>query len=452
MDHRVDLPTEIVSLILENVNQKDLYACSLVNHQFHAVANPLLWCSFGIKSAANFQRVMTGLRESNPPMGRYVRHVHLTGFVTDMQLMAFMLHTPLLEDLLMEDGRRLTNISLCRLPGCCPRLKLMLLRGSDITHRSIQVLANACHGLRILHLDECLRLSSTIFATLAAGCPMLNELTIDVGGMKEFDIYAHALIATNEHARARVYGIARAAAMDLAGLRVLTQLTVRNSPAPFSQHLLVTSDRQGRVAWPYMIDFRLLGCYEVTDNHAITFIKEHPTLVGLALEEGDLSDVVLRAISLSLPLIVYVGLSFNGRITGHALRHVILDCEWLQYLRLVGCGIPASEFPEASPECVDMVNGFLPLLDHLDSDAIEEIKLIGFRHDNLDDAQLDDADEDDDHLDNEDDLWIDVYDTDDGTAAMIDQFQQLALFGNLLHDVIVDIRGNDDEEDSMDDL
>ncbi|CAO3588885.1 unnamed protein product [Absidia cylindrospora] len=383
-------------------------------------------------------------------MGPHVRHVHLDSFVTDTQLVAFATHTPLLEDLLIDEGRYVTDASVRRLANDCQRLKYLVLRDSSITHRSIQALVNACHGLRILHLDGCVGLSSAIFTVLARGCPQLTELTVDAGGMKEFDVNPNI---ASEHLLAYVYGTAHIAALNLASLRALTKLTIRDSPPPLSQHLLITRDRSGRIAWPLLINFSLSGgCDEVSDDHAIAFIKNHPTLVSLTLDETEFSDVVLRAISLFLPMIMYVGLAFNGGITAHALRHFILDCEWLQYIHLHGTGILATEFPEASLQCVDLHSSFLPMLDHLDKDAITEIQFIGFKNDDADTFDEDDddddygsSDDDDDETD-DDGQWVDVDDVEEGHGPLVEQFEQLTLFGYLIEEVFARMPLTDDSD------
>ncbi|CAO3588963.1 unnamed protein product [Absidia cylindrospora] len=336
----------------------------------------MLWRVLNAKNEAVFTNIMTGLVESNPPVGAHVRHVHLDHFLlTDTPFLDFMKHTGHVDDLIMEAGYHITDTSFQHLPRHYPNLKQLILRESRvILQSSIETLAQHCHQLTKLDLASYPGVPCHSFFALAS-CPLLEELALSVCKMKVDDDDDDIVL-------------------DLSGgFQRLWYLEITNSPSHFT-HLVVNSLLHHPDWLPCLKEFEMDGADTLTERQAIDFIKSHSALHALTLANNTLTDAFLRAIASSLPQIAYVGLSFCTRISARGVRRLVLDCQALEWVQLDGCGMRGFDFPEwgdrgaySDDEEEDEGEMDEALVEYLDEATISAIQSFGDEriHDDEDD-------------------------------------------------------------------
>ncbi|CAO3601110.1 unnamed protein product [Absidia cylindrospora] len=369
-----DLPTEIVSLIIQYIkdgpgrrrDDKQLNKCALVNKQFYTATNPLIWKAPVLHSGDHlFNKFLTGLLESQYFSGQHVQRLNLRALRSDRILLLMMKHLSHLNLLNIVDASRITDTSIKQLPTHCPNLTQLHLGKAVINDLSIQILAQHCHHLHILTLNNCPSLTCNLFSALIGTSLTALTISVDRSTMNDW------MAPTHEAATAALKHLTR--------LNRLTRLSITGAPLPFTQLLLTattninpdTGKRRHR-AWPHLVDFstdefgttRAIG-----DEQLITFIKSRPRLTRFSFAGGRMTDALLEAIATYLPKIRYLGLINHPELTARAVRRLIQHCPLLNDMELDGCGFFGYQFPEADTDHLD--NRYLMALE---KDELDDIR------------------------------------------------------------------------------
>ncbi|CAO3596645.1 unnamed protein product [Absidia cylindrospora] len=324
------LPFEIIHLIVLYVHKRDRYACTLINKQFHSATNPLLWKRLAIYDEVTLLNITASMAESpHHSLGQHIRFLEFGSFLTDVQFLDIMQHVSHLESIQITNAPHITDISFEHLPRQYPHLTYLCLHESPITRRSIVALGKHCSQLGEINLERCTNLGCDLFSALATW-PLLENLTISLCNLNGMN---NTLVAEET-------------TLDMIACHGLKHLFIQELPFDFSRCITTTHDRDGNLAWPHLTHLFLNTRSTLNDSQVIAFIQSHPHLEELELTGGTLTDATLDAIAMNLPGILCVGVSGNRRITSGAVRRLVQNCPELASVLLVGCRLPAEDFPE----------------------------------------------------------------------------------------------------------
>ncbi|ORZ05602.1 hypothetical protein BCR42DRAFT_456751 [Absidia repens] len=271
MNNGNHLPSELISLILRDVDESDLYACTLIDKSFHRESTPLLWRRLDIATEDCLCNLTTMMKESPRSLGELVRTVTLDGSsVTDETLLAFIKHVPFLEHLTLSYAYHVTDTSFQYVPGHCPNLTYLSIAHSPITQRSMVAIGQHCHQLAEIHLYYCRGLDTDLFTSLASGCPQLTHFKL-----RECDLEGMADPQK-----------ARKAALDVQAMHQLTLLHIWDYNYDFTSFLTIQDQRP--LAWPHLTELCLAVCSGIDnddDAPLVAFIRLHPYLTFLELDK-----------------------------------------------------------------------------------------------------------------------------------------------------------------------
>lgn len=349
----VDLPIEILGLILRPLSQLDLYRCAFVDRRFNSAAIPLLWRSPDLPYDSQFHNFVHCLTNTKRPLGNYIRrfYVYVHRPISDDECITLIKHMPQLEQLIVDNAELLTDKSISLLSRHCSQLQELYLDGAKITYRSAHHLGG-CRHLKRLTLRDCENLSSFTLLPLAH-CPLQF---LDLSGCKWLNV--------DDTAR------------DLRAFRHLRHLDIvcseRYRVNDFINALLI--DEEGQIVLPELSSFSMTGRNEVNDAAVVRFVQLHPMLVDLTLMACAITDESLRAIEKHLPHLLFLDISFCEHVTGKGVRKLIHGNRTLYMIGLKGCNIDRSEFPEITS---NSMHAILPdnKVDRFDRDDIETIRL-----------------------------------------------------------------------------
>ncbi|ORZ07181.1 hypothetical protein BCR42DRAFT_426469 [Absidia repens] len=372
-----EFPVEIISLIVKNVDEDDLYTCALVNKLFYETANPLLWQTPNVDHESVFTQVITGmLHSSSQKLGQYIQHLEFGFPITEALFLLFMKHTPNVEKLAIHIGEYISDTTFEHLPRLCPQLTCIHIRYGSITPQSINTIAQHYPKLEGLQLVDCDRLTPRggCFGTLFKACPLLEELYIDVGAMDGMDDgYLGGGSRLNTPLVDQFLS-------ELALLKDVKRLTFRECPAYFSKQLLIQISNPQKVRWSNLELFCLERCNNINNKIAIDFIKTHPELKQLVFQTSRFTDAVLDAMVKYLPGLLSMDVSNNLTITPKGVRQFIRQCPQLKCMIVQACSLKFKDFPEADEDiCLDeeaeLDDDDIPMyLLQLDPDSLDQIR------------------------------------------------------------------------------
>ncbi|ORZ07167.1 hypothetical protein BCR42DRAFT_154821 [Absidia repens] len=335
MNNLGQLPGEIISLIIDDIPDRDLYTCALINKVFYATANPLLWRAPALENETKAHAFINCIMQARHPVGQYIRSLKLYSKWTDADLLVLTLYAGQLEELCIFAGDWLTDQSLVYLAKDCPHLKTVYLHCPLITHQSIHALGQECKQLTELGLHHCSNLSPDIFASLMA-CPLKElYLCLDNNNTATSSFYEEEdrVMVDDETMK------------DLKRFDQLTHLTLDNIDPDWVSQLLLTSTE----CWAPLSSLVLKNIFGMGDAPLVTFLQSHHDLTELQLSCVDLTDVTLDVIAtMGFPHLTRLNLSSNPSITAQGVRHVVMQCPFLVSVELVLCHLLANEFPEAT--------------------------------------------------------------------------------------------------------
>ncbi|CAO3601094.1 unnamed protein product [Absidia cylindrospora] len=328
MNNLGHLPAEIVSSILQHVNAKDYYACSLINWSFYTATNPLLWKSPTLRNSNKALLFMNCLVEQQHLVGQHVRTLTSNIPWTDTDLLQLIIpHISHLEHLDLERANNITNASMEPLARHCPHLTTLHLVGSLITQETMNALGQHCHQLTDLILDYAPHLSPKLLTPLVAGgCPLRK-------------VHLSAYAATGG-----TWMTVEETVKDLTRITALTSLTIMGSSAEVLKAVL-----NQQKLWPDLTVLNLDdGSGDVGDADFIPFLQTHPGLQQLHLTRCELTPVTVMAIAAHLPNLVMIDLSQNGyqSLSPASVRHMVRHCRRLTWMDLSYSELDIKDFAE----------------------------------------------------------------------------------------------------------
>ncbi|EPB90300.1 hypothetical protein HMPREF1544_02825 [Mucor circinelloides 1006PhL] len=334
-----DLPREIISLICSLLKQSAKYNCTFVNKEFHDAAIPELWREPNLPSTHLVKQLLKCLKLCKHQRGEYIRVVKL-GFkvaLSDDELLNLIQLMPNLEVLELRKADELTDKSIMRVSEYCTQLKSFGITGAMVSYRSAHYLGQ-CQQLQKLTLASCPNLSPLALLPFA----QLKIEYLDLSGCKWLNVADTAY--------------------DLCSFQYLTHLNLVCCDIinmDFVHHLTAAT------CLPNLQDFSITGGTVIEDSAIIPFVKAHGNIRGLFLLECAITDLTLEAISVALPLLHNLDLSFCRRLTPYGVRHLISHCSNLRLLGLKSCGITQSDFPEIPSSVFPAITGNYPHLNTL---------------------------------------------------------------------------------------
>ncbi|CAO3601041.1 unnamed protein product [Absidia cylindrospora] len=335
--HFRQLPTELVSLIISYCfEQHDLFALSLVNKQFHAIANPVLWYAPKIQHDTERIKFLNSVVKFPSPTGGFIRKMEFSSIHwTSICLSLLIPHLHHLEELIITINIYIDDANLSHFPRHCPNLTSLQLNCLGISNSSVFAeLGQHCHQLRHLTLTLTRYISfSPSFASFTT-CP-LKTLTLNF---------------------LRRYNNPRACLGMMRGLMKLTQLTHLVIINLHACHGRLLFQRHGDIhpPWPDLALLYIGSCENLSDNDLIPFINSHPHLTELRLWNAKaITDRSLLAIGSALSGLTALYLHQNRHISEEGILRLIKKCRQLTSLTLDHCERIAQKTIELDQEALD---------------------------------------------------------------------------------------------------
>ncbi|ORZ08189.1 hypothetical protein BCR42DRAFT_425417 [Absidia repens] len=326
MNHRL-LPDEVVALILKKADQyklRDYCNYALINKQFNKAANARIWETLYLLEQDYVARLLPSINNSPRLLGHHVQLIRLKNVrMDDTSFLRLMTHVPNVDILELHNVDGVTDTSFQQIPHHIPHLTSLSLDQRHITHLSIEALAQHCHQLRSLSLNN-VTLSSRTFAALAA-CPLLIDLSFSVDDLPKDPSDA----------------VASSTILDLIALTSLKYILIRDVTPWFCRAVAATVHS---LIWPQLIHLTIRGnalddaCAMALLNHLLS-----PKLKQVFLNDSHfLTDRTLDTITTLISDIERVSLDDCEHITHHGVRRMALGCRLLRCIYLYNCGIDAT--------------------------------------------------------------------------------------------------------------
>ncbi|ORZ07328.1 hypothetical protein BCR42DRAFT_426069 [Absidia repens] len=253
--------------------QRALYTCTLVNKQFHSVANRVLWQEPTLYvSRTHMQQLLDCLGATEKPLGQYIRRLVLLdtscadsqylrpmGQISDLE--AFLNGT---EDFTTKVSPLTSSSNLEYLPRRCPRLFTPEPNNNQTLGDTGRAIAHYCHHL--------------------------TELSVTCG----YDIMTSA-------------------------------------------NLFQRNNIKKMVLWPHLEILRLDHAFDIDSTTFIDFIKSHPHLELIRLRDAHLTDASLDALTVFLPHLRQLLLDNASEFSSGALLRLIQHCQKLVLVELLKC-------------------------------------------------------------------------------------------------------------------
>ncbi|ORZ07390.1 hypothetical protein BCR42DRAFT_426175 [Absidia repens] len=349
--HLRQLPNEILAHIINHVlevvpryafdnrrfaQQQNLYACTLVNKQFHSIANPLLWQEpvMGFDPTRDLHRLLDCLAVTQQPLGCYVRRLKLkNNFCTDATLLLLMSHLRRLETLSIEntamftDCAPITSISLQHLPRYCSQLTSLNLVNIILSDATIRAIGQHCRRLDEFAVHSSVGLCDDVFSALS-NCPL-----------KRLDLSYDYTKGT----------LTEKMVMDMTHFQDLTDLCL-SLFEPSSLIMTLANNLQHNnttttIPWRHLKTIKLDLCDDIDDATFICFVKAHPHLQAIRLKQATLTDASLDAIAMSLRDLRQLTLVRVHGISSYGVRRLIQSCQGLVLVQFLKCKkIVATDF------------------------------------------------------------------------------------------------------------
>ncbi|CAO3601113.1 unnamed protein product [Absidia cylindrospora] len=374
------LPTEIIYLIINQVDETDLKACAFVNKQFYTIAKPLLlWRTVKV-SYQNREQILDKIVKAQPPCGQHIRYLDLGSWKTwtNDSLLLLMAHIPLLESLLFRSQWCLTNDSLVQLPRHCPRLRFLEMADIQVTQPFLNALGQHCRQLSKLVLGSSAEhLAPDAFLTAFGPTCALKVLvfrltTSDTGYESGSDI---SIDDAYDEYRGRMLEeeAQRLPTFDLTGLDHLTHLTITNGPVGMLERIFLNdSGPHGTSFLPRLTHLTLKQCYRINNEMLVPVLKSTRRLLRLVIIDGNLSNATLQALADHTPNIKQVAIHGNSGICSGGLRYLVRKCRQLSKVSFVGCKILSEDMQEPGENCLDPEDD--EYVVRLDQEALRKIR------------------------------------------------------------------------------
>ncbi|CAO3601042.1 unnamed protein product [Absidia cylindrospora] len=346
--HFRQLPSELVSLIVGYcLEQHDLYALSLVNKQFHAIANPLLWRTPKLIHETAVVKFLNSISKLPSPTRLFIRKMELLSvmFWNKVRFSLLLPHLCHLEELTIISDESIKDTSVTQFPHHCPNLTSLELDCLGISDTLFTALGENCHQLRQLTLTFSLYQSSYSLDLLVP-CP-LQKLTLTF--------------------HPRCYYLRRRRDM-IRGLTKFTLLTHLVMNDLYAGHGRLLFQRNGSIdpPWPRLSLLHVDSCENLSDSDLIPFVNSHPHLMDLRLGHVNIiTDRSLLAIGSALSCLTTLYLHYNRHISEDGLFKLIRNCRQLTFLTLDHCDRIARNKMELDQNALDSIReGCITTINH----------------------------------------------------------------------------------------
>ncbi|ORZ06216.1 hypothetical protein BCR42DRAFT_173354 [Absidia repens] len=359
------LPDEILSRIIYQVTsnqqddshqskdrqveeQQDLYHCTLINKQFYAIANPLLWeAPVLYMDPKRLHQLLDCLARSTEqqqqqqkPLGHFIRTLVLYNtFCTDTQLLQLMPLIPHVTMLSIQNDRyamgeldalpMITNTSLQHLPFYCSQLTSLDLSFIHLSTATVHALGHHCHQLGDLVLFFDTKPPEGLFSTLGH-CP-LETLRITGNGQTHCGLtvtMAMDMIARFQH-------LTSLELTHIDPFNLIMKLAQNNNNNINDGENKTT--RTCAVPWPHLKTLDIEPCYELDDATFIAFINTHPHLQQIHVMAPHLTDASLDAMAAHLGDLRDVYFSGMDEISMDGVCRLVRHCPRLVSMRFRSC-------------------------------------------------------------------------------------------------------------------
>ncbi|ORZ06516.1 hypothetical protein BCR42DRAFT_427274 [Absidia repens] len=344
--HFRQFPSELVTLIVSHcLEQRDLWALSLVSKQFYTIANPLLWCAPKIQHSVALDKFLYSVATFQPPMGFIIRKMNFScPQWNDVHFSLLIPHLRHLEELNINGSVLNVKESFRHLPRHCPNLTSVDLECSTISSAAYTELGLHCHHLCQLTLRFVPYLSSDSLKFLL-NCP-LQKLTFIFN-------YCHEQKKCEDMMR------------GLWQFTLLTHLVMKNMNALHGR-LVMQQNSEIHPPWPRLSLLHIDSCDKITDSDLTSFANSHPHLMELRLGRADLiTDSSLFAIASALPCLTTLYLNCNTTISENGILKLIEKCLQLTSLTLMHCTRIPWKVTQLDHEAIESYrNGGIPMINH----------------------------------------------------------------------------------------
>ncbi|CAO3588639.1 unnamed protein product [Absidia cylindrospora] len=320
------LPLEILYLVFPQVDRHDLYEIAMINRTMHMAVQPMLqrWrTQCRVLQHDTFFPFLLDLHQSyqyrhqQQHLGQHLLSVQFHVEFDDSDLLDVMYYVGTqLEELIIRNGRYITDASLQLMPRHYPHLKLFYLRHASITRLSVVELGRYCCSLAHLTLVHCSHVYiNDLFAAALTHCP----LSFVLFNNRSEELYKHG-----------------------------THLGLRGT-ASWVPRVLDKTRQQGAVTrpppplWPHLTSMTIRGSCHSNYQGIEAFLQTHPHLTKLTLQRVMLTDATLDAMS---DVLTVVNVAGNPALTAAAIRRLVRRCPHLMRLSFHRCAMTIHDFPD----------------------------------------------------------------------------------------------------------
>ncbi|CAO3588586.1 unnamed protein product [Absidia cylindrospora] len=362
IDYVLELPNGQLFLrhIYQHTQQRDLYTWTLVNRQFYAIANPLLWQEQlldGMVQPGHMQRLLDCLAVTQQhSLGHYIRTLSFndTSCTNDefLRLMPYIRHLTSLKIENMTFATNLhaiTNQSLQHFPRHCPHLTSLTLINIYLSQATIHTIGQHCHQLVDFTLISADGLWFDTFCALSC-CP-LEKLTLT---------YDADQFRDDEQRKTTGGILTENMVMDMTRFQDLTHLILKGFAT--CSLIITQNNNNNNICWPCLNTLELGDGDTIDDTTWIHFMQLHPHLASIELSNAHLTDASLDAMAVYLGDLSSLVFNHVDGISSVGVRRLIRNCTQLVYAGFNACG-----------NIVD-TSGYHNLAWHLDRNAMDDIR------------------------------------------------------------------------------
>ncbi|SAL97668.1 hypothetical protein [Absidia glauca] len=315
MTYLSDAPIEVLHLILYNINhQTYLYECALVNKNWYAATNPLLWrepklldpgtqrediISFWLLRSFRQARIH-GLHATS--LGHYIRKLSIQRYTTLQDMRQVINNVPMVEELVIQ-VRTMNCKDIERIARKCPKLKrLSLWYLNDTSGRSLDSLRH-CNNLRELSIKTGFR-TTRLLSSLKHD--RLEKLRLITNGCTTDVVTTFSNIPTLTH-------------LDLDSLAAAYFRHYRTLPSP--------------AFFPFLTDLRIMMLdHTGTSNDAVvSFFKAHPLIDTLTIESLKIDSAIMTSLATDLVHLKRLTLMRSGRLPPFTMALPLVENLTIRY-------------------------------------------------------------------------------------------------------------------------
>ncbi|SAL99072.1 hypothetical protein [Absidia glauca] len=341
MSNLGDAPHEVLSLVLSNVDrQGDLYQCALVNKNFYAMTNPLLWREPQLVARCTKREdtILNRLKQSfqlshnqclhSTPLGHNVCKLNASNINRLQDLLVVINNVPLVEELVIGietfEDHDMEQIALnCPLLNC-----LSCTSNLDGYDRLFDRLRH-CTNLRELSIRHCINLCERGHLHCTSLCKRRirhrANLHKPIRHRRTSHLQQHC---PQEKVRLDSHGFKSKYTKDLffGVIPTLTHLDMDYKTGGFLRYCQLLPPLS---LFPVLTDLRIANCQFPDNDAVVSFFQAHPLIRTLSLEKMQIDLAVMTSLATDLIHLQRLSLINNGPIppftkTFHRLEKLTL--------------------------------------------------------------------------------------------------------------------------------